>query len=132
MKTIVFNGLRTPDGTILHSTYRHDFVGYIDKNGKKYIIDGGNDYVRRSNNGDEVTITVYSDEPFKRVRRFAFRKGYGELGTSDYGIYRITFLDEMTDGYLLGAIKYLKEIHQTNNNHFKLLMKEAKFRKILK
>jgi hypothetical protein len=74
MRHIVFNGLKTPDGTILVSRFRHDFVQYKDKlTNKIYCIDGGLDYVRCCRNGDEELITVYSDEDFEKVRQYAYR-----------------------------------------------------------
>lgn len=60
---LIYNALRTPDGTVLTSRHRHDYVTHIDKNGKEYMIDGGLDYVRSSANGDEeyLTVTIGAD-----------------------------------------------------------------------
>ncbi len=61
---LIYNALRTPDGTVLTSRHRHDYVTHIDKNGKEYMIDGGLDYVRSSANGDEeyLTVTIGADQ----------------------------------------------------------------------
>jgi len=40
------NSVRTPDGTEIVSRHRHDMCCYTDKNGKRYCIDGGNNYFR--------------------------------------------------------------------------------------
>ena len=109
MRKIVYNAIQTPDGTVLESTHRHDYKEYIDKNGKTYIIDGGLSYVRRSDNGDEVLLTKYQDQPHKQIREYAFRSGYGKPGTSDYGTFRITRIADMDDEYLDEAIKYIKQ-----------------------
>jgi hypothetical protein len=45
---IVYNAIQTPDGTILQSKHRHDYVSYTDKNGQYYAVDGGLEYVKRS------------------------------------------------------------------------------------
>ena len=50
---ILNSRMRTPDGTILESKHRHDYVTHTDANGKEYMLDGGLDYVRCSANGDE-------------------------------------------------------------------------------
>jgi len=62
---IVANRIRTPDGTILESKHRHDYVTYVDKNGKQYMVDGGLDYLRRNLHDDApyTELSVYSDAP---------------------------------------------------------------------
>lgn len=67
---IVYNALQTPDGTIIQSKHRHDYVTYLDKNGKEYMIDGGTDYVRSSANGDEKYITLHATSPIEEIREF--------------------------------------------------------------
>ena len=46
-KQIIYNAIKTPDGTIISSHHRHDFVTHKDKNGKTYGVDGGQSYLRR-------------------------------------------------------------------------------------
>ncbi len=65
---IVASRLRTPDGTIIQSHHRHDYVTHKDANGREYMLDGGLDYVRRSAHGDEELMTVTLDDPHKVVR----------------------------------------------------------------
>jgi len=108
MRKIVYNALQTPDGTIIESTHRHDYVKYKDKNGKTYVIDGGLDYVRCSSHGDEKLLTKYADQPHEQIRDYAFRTGYGKPGTPDYGTYRLTRIKDMDDDHLEGAIDYVK------------------------
>ena len=108
MRKLVYNAIRTPDGTILESTHRHGYQQYIDKNGKIYMIDGGLDYIRRSNNGDEVILAKFEDQPHEEIREYAFRAGYGKPGEKDYGTYRITRIADMDNDYLDNAIEYVK------------------------
>lgn len=57
------NRLQSPDGTILESKHRHDYVCHLDKNGKMYFLDGGLDYARCSAHGDENYMQEWSDDP---------------------------------------------------------------------
>ena len=53
-KTMIANMWQTPDGTILWSRYTHDSVNYIDENGIRYMVDGGNDYCHLSEIKTEI------------------------------------------------------------------------------
>ena len=65
---MVYSAMETPDGHILESLHRHMYVTYEDKNGKHYMLDGGNDYIRCSINGDEKFITLYSTDSIELIR----------------------------------------------------------------
>ena len=62
MEKIVSNRIRTPDGTILESIHRHDYVTYIDANGKEYMVDGGLDYLRRN---------IHDDAPYEELSLYS-------------------------------------------------------------
>ena len=69
MRKLIQNKWQTPDGTILISKHRHDYVEYTDKNGDYYMIDGGNDYVRKSVNKKEMKdLCIYSNGSFETDR----------------------------------------------------------------
>lgn len=70
MSKVIAHLMRTPDGTILRSYHVHDYVTYTDKNGKQYMIDGGAEYCRRSANGDEMMITISTDNSFDIIRKY--------------------------------------------------------------
>ena len=67
---IVSNRIRTPDGTILESMHRHDYVTYTDANGKQYMVDGGLDYLRRNVHDDAPyqELSVYADDLHELIR----------------------------------------------------------------
>ena len=67
---IVVNRIRTPDGTVLQSYNRHDYVTHVDKNGKEYMVDGGNDYLRRNVHDDAPAeeMSLSMDDPFDQIR----------------------------------------------------------------
>ena len=78
-KFLILNRWRTPDGTILTSRYRHEYVEHIDKNGEYYFVDGGSDYIRMSVNDEKMTdMCVYSDSPFDEIRRIMVRGTFSE------------------------------------------------------
>tara|TARA_R110000803_G_C11884645_1_gene310184 strand:+ start:68 stop:448 length:381 start_codon:yes stop_codon:yes gene_type:complete len=80
MSEILSNRMRTPDGTILESTHRHDYVTHVDANGKVYMLDGGLDYIRSSSNGDEYLLTIYPDFPHAVTRLHCVWGTYGKKG----------------------------------------------------
>ena len=43
---LILSRIQTPDGTVLTSYHRHDYVTHTDANGEEYCLDGGNDYQR--------------------------------------------------------------------------------------
>ena len=67
---IVSNRILTPDGTILESMHRHDYVTYEDANGLEYMVDGGLDYLRRNVHDDApyIELSVYSDDSHDVIR----------------------------------------------------------------
>jgi hypothetical protein len=69
-RQILVNCIQTPDGTKLYSRNVHDYVTYIDKNGKEYMVDGGLDYLRRNIHDDApfIELSLYEDDAFDILR----------------------------------------------------------------
>lgn len=84
MSNIIKNAMRTPDGTIIESQHRHDYVTHKDKNGKEYILDGGLDYIKSSANGDEEYLTVTDSDSHEVVREALTWGTYGKDGKSPF------------------------------------------------
>lgn len=92
---LLCNAIQTPDGTVLESHHRHDFVKHTDKNGKDYFIDGGLAYCKRSYNGDEVFVGCCTDSPFEEIRE---KFKWGTRGkTGDEPLRYIQLKDLTTD-----------------------------------
>jgi hypothetical protein len=75
------NSIRTPDGTVLVSRHRHDYVSHTDKNGEIYFVDGGHDYLHRSTNKEQAEdLSVSFDDNFDKVREVFEWGTYGKDG----------------------------------------------------
>lgn len=94
---ILRNAIITPDGTYVRSYHRHDYKQHVDTlTGETYVVDGGNDYLRRSiNEVPAEDYTVTTDDPFEE-QRYAFTWGsYGKHG--DQPKHYICLCDMSTD-----------------------------------
>jgi hypothetical protein len=115
---VVFRAMMTPDGTMLHSKHRHDFVGHEDKNGNFYAIDGGLQYCRITAMAPDYKIVeVHDTENWEIVRQFGYRIH------KDGSICHIA---KMSDSYLLASMSYAESAGQKNS--LSLLKKELEFR----
>ena len=106
--SMIRNAMRTPDGTILQSRHRHDYVTHTDDNGKFYMLDGGLSYVRRSANGDEEMMAVTLAEPHEEIREACDWGTYGING--DQPLSYITLCDMTTD-HIEAVLKNVSSIN---------------------
>ena len=95
MSKLLYNAMRTPDGTIIESRHRHDYVTHLDANGKEYMVDGGLDYVRCSVHDDQVDLCVYDDDSHSLIRKTLAWGTYGKSG--DQPLTYILLKDMETD-----------------------------------
>ena len=79
---LLYNAIQTPDGTILHSKHRHDFVCHVDANGERYCVDGGMEYSRIVGKTEDVKILcVYDDGKWETRRKYlCWGNNYDEKG----------------------------------------------------
>lgn len=99
---LILNALRTPDGTVIQSRHRHDYVTYTDANGKTYMVDGGLDYIRRNVHQDQVDLSLYDDQPHE-VQRVVLTWGtYGIKGDQPLSYIRIA---DMETGHLEAVLE---------------------------
>ena len=109
-RNLILNRWKTPDGTVLISRHTHDFVLHKDANGEGYLIDGGNDYIRKSVNKEEMeNMCVYSDDQFSLIRTVLCR------GTFDENNKRIWIpLCNMSNQHLENCITYYSDLFDEN------------------
>lgn len=124
---LILNQIKTPDGTILTSRHVHDYVVYKDKNGLQYMVDGGNDYLRRNVHDDApyTEMSLYTDSPFNEIRERICRGGRGKDGKQPL---TWTPLCEMNDEWLKACIQYNIDRDQDGYMN-ELYRKEMEYRK---
>jgi hypothetical protein len=126
-RRIILNQIKTPDGTILQSMNRHDYVTYIDKNGLEYMVDGGSDYLRRNvhESAPHEELTVYADDSFELIRENFHRGGRGKDGTEP-----LTWvpMSKMSDAWLLACITYNEDLGFSESPANELYKKELIYR----
>ena len=80
-KHIIYNAIRTPDGTLLESHSTHHYITYIDDNGEHYTVDGGREYLKRTTNKIPYEeLSVYSDDSHTNIRKVYVWGSYGKAG----------------------------------------------------
>ena len=81
-KRIIYNAIRTPDGTVLESRHVYDYKTHTDENGEVYMVDGGLEYLRRSYNDGfpAEELSVYLEDGHEVVREVATWGSYGKNG----------------------------------------------------
>ena len=81
-RKIICNKIKTPDHTILISYSVHDYREHKDKvSNEIYMVDGGNDYLRRNiNKVPYEELSVYSDESFEVIRENYHRGTWDKEG----------------------------------------------------
>ena len=122
-KHIILNRIRTPDGTILTSEHRHDYKTYTDANGEKYMVDGGNDYLRRNRtNVPYEELSLYDDEPFEVIRQHIKWGTYGKNGDQPLQFKPLKNLD---DDHIQAILDTQKQISSTLEGY---LINEQKYR----
>ena len=126
MSTLVYNAIRTPDGTILESTHRHDYKTYLDKNGKEYMVDGGLEYLRRNIHDDAPfdELSVFLEDGQDKVREVIKWGTYGING--DQPLTRI-LLKDMSTEHVQACLENVPRMHPAYKEAFK---EELKLRSI--
>jgi len=102
-RQLIRNAWRTPDGTVIESKHRHDFVTYMDANGEEYMVDGGLDYIRMNLNKEPPeSLCLYDTEPHSVQRDILTWGTYGKNGDEPLQFKNIS---EMTSNHLIAVLK---------------------------
>lgn len=117
----IHSQLTTPDGTVLVSKHRHDFVSHTDANGKRYFIDGGNSYLRCSAHLDQELFQLTTEDPHSLVRDYLLWGTYGIEGNQP--LKYITLANMDTD-----HIKAVLDTLPTGHPYIPYYKKELEYR----
>ena len=106
---IIRNIIKTPDGTILESSHRHDYKTHTDKNGEVYVNDGGREYLRRSLNKEPFEeLSVYSTDSIEKLRELFQWGSYGKGGDD----YKVKYLKDLSNPHIEAIIKTQKHLSE--------------------
>jgi hypothetical protein len=97
---LVYNAIRTPDGTLLESTSRHDYKEHVDRDGKTYMVDGGLSYARR-NSGNYEELSLRYGDSHADIREVFTWGTYGPKGDQPF---THVLLKNMSEGHLNALI----------------------------
>lgn len=122
---LIRNAIETPDGTIIQSKHRHDYVTYVDSNGKEYMVDGGLEYLRRSAHEDQIDRSLYDNEPHTIQREILTWGSYGPNGDQPL---KINLISEMSNNHIEAV---LLNVSGTSEVIYRCMVQELKHRVIL-
>lgn len=123
----LYNAIKTPDGTIIESKHRHDFVCHKDKNGLTYCVDGGHDYAKRV-----FSNMNYEDLSIKDDGKFETRREYLKWGNNydiDMNLLPETIWKPIKDLNTQHIEAILSGNYTQNEIYLDTFKKELKFRK---
>lgn len=100
---ILQNAIKCPDGTILVSTYRHDFQYYTQEDGRSYGVDGGVEYGRTLFSDQEFEdLSLHEDSPFEEQVNKALWGTYGKYGDEPL---KWVFVKDMDNEHLKSCLR---------------------------
>lgn len=86
------------------------------------MVDGGRVYLRRSDNGDEVELSLYTDAPHEQIREVFTWGTYGKEGDQPL---KFRLLRELSDNHIAAILEtqshmpdYMKEVFM-NEQHYR-------------
>ena len=107
---LVRQSIKTPDGTILESRHRHDYVTHMDSiSHEEYMVDGGIDYCRQNINKVRAEdLSVYLEDGIEKVRDAVMWGTRGKFGDQPL---RHVKLSEMTDDHVEACLETQLRMH---------------------
>ena len=128
MEYCFYNAIKTPDGTILWCQSGHDYQTHKDTvSGEEYMNDGTGYGVRRSvNTIPYEDLSIFSNDPFEKIRTAKFWGSYGKDGNSPK---HMMAAEEMEDSHIRAILDTQKQIAGTAIE--KIFLQEIEYREKL-
>jgi len=107
---LVKQAIKTPDGTVIESRHRHNFVTHTDSvTGELYVVDGGIEYKRQGINTVPATdLSVYLEDGIESVRRAVTWGTYGKYNDQPL---RLVLLSEMSNEHIEACLTNQGRMH---------------------
>jgi hypothetical protein len=119
MKTLIQNAVKIKeDGTILKSSYRHDFTNHKTSSGKEYFIDGGTEYIRCSfpeNHDEVIDLNLYHEDSIEdKIDKLVIKDKNACFMAKDLSLTRLRYyLNRINSKYVVEILKVI--INQKEN-----------------
>ena len=111
---LLVNAWKTPDGTVLESRHRHDYVYYTDSvTGEDIFVDGGIDYIRVGTSGSPDSlyfVGCYTSDPQEEIRE---KFSWGSYGIDGKQPKHYIFLKDMTTQHIRAILETQHHIKGT-------------------
>jgi hypothetical protein len=102
---ILYNAIRTPDGTVIESLSTHDLQRHVDKkDNSMYFVDGGLSYLRRG--GDISSYTDLSLSDSDDIAQIRERFTWGSRGKDGLGQLQYSLLKDLSNDHLKALRDY--------------------------
>lgn len=126
---LIYNAIQCPDGTILHSKYRHDFVAHVQADGREYFVDGGNEYQRIGFSDKEfINLSVTTEDPHDKIREvFTWTSCFDAYGNR-LESYVVNKLKDLDDSHVKALVKWVEHGYPSWVN--KVMVDELAFRNL--
>lgn len=126
---VLHNSIKCPDGTILVSRSRYNFVEHRQEDGRQYFVDGGLDYQRIGFSDKEfIDLSVHTKDEHLKIREHF---EWGNRFDKDMNLLPELIyikLKDITEGHLKALCEYTREGYKSGIN--KVFMDEVVFRKV--
>lgn len=127
VRNLLYNAIRTPDGTVLESKHVHDYVTHEDTiSGEQYMVDGGTYYRKRNRNKVPYEdLSLYTGDNFQDIREVV---RWGSRGKDGRQPVQFKKLSEMSNNHLFNLIIYFQNGMVENDKMERIVKEELDYR----